>query len=146
LGQSLIMHIQNTCILMDLSFQDIWYLPSRNESNCFIIWNWIRIFFQKYMYYQRHGWNIWYNEHYMSKSISHAISTLDLYHPSGRWPFGWYRVLRLIQRVIQILGNLIHCTSVFYRIPYFYICIFAHILDLLYCYLWINIIFEYHFS
>jgi hypothetical protein len=35
---------------------------------------------------QRHGWNIWYNEHYISKSISHAVSTLDLYHPSDRWP------------------------------------------------------------
>jgi hypothetical protein len=50
------------------------------------------------MYYQRHGWNIWYNEHYMSKSVSHAISTLDLYHPSG-----WYRVLGLIWHMIQIL-------------------------------------------
>ena len=30
--------------------------------------------------------------------------------------------------------------------PYLYICIFAHIMDLLYCYLWINIIFEYSFS
>ena len=62
----------------------------------------IKIFI-KYIYYQRHGWNIWYNEHYMSKSVSHAVSTLDLYHPSGRWPLGWYRVLGLIRHVIQIL-------------------------------------------
>ena len=54
------------------------------------------------MYYQRHGWNIWYNEHYMSKSVSHALSTLDLYHTSGRWSLGWYRVLRLIRHVIHI--------------------------------------------
>ena len=59
--------------------------------------------FIKYMYYQRHGWNIWYNEHYMSKSVSHAISTLDLYHHSARWPLVWYRVLGLIWHVIQIL-------------------------------------------
>jgi hypothetical protein len=50
--------------------------------------------FIQYMYYQRHGWNIWYNEHYMSKSISHAVSNLDL---------GWCRVLGLIRHVIQIL-------------------------------------------
>ena len=62
----------------------------------------IKIFI-KYMYYQRHGWNIWYNENLMSKSVSHAVSTLDLYHPSGRWPLGWYRVLGLIRHVIQIL-------------------------------------------
>ena len=55
------------------------------------------------MYYQRHGWNIWYNEHYMSKPVSHAVSTLDLYHPSGRWLLGWYRVLGSIRHVIQIL-------------------------------------------
>ena len=55
------------------------------------------------MYYQRHGWNIWYNEHCMSKSVSHAVSTLDLYHPSSRWPLGWYKVLGLIRHVIQIL-------------------------------------------
>jgi hypothetical protein len=57
------------------------------------------------MYYKRHGWNtcIWYNEHYMSKPVSHAVSTLDLYHPSGRWLLGWYRVLGLIRHVIQIL-------------------------------------------
>jgi hypothetical protein len=47
--------------------------------------------------YQRHGWNIWYNEHYMSKSVSHAVSTLNLYHPSG-----WYRVLGLIRHVMKI--------------------------------------------
>ena len=52
----------------------------------------------KYMWYQRHGWNIWYNEHYMSKSVSHALS-----NPSGRWSLGWYRVLRLIRHVIHIL-------------------------------------------
>jgi hypothetical protein len=34
----------------------------------------------------------------MSKSASHAVSTLDLYHPSG-----WHRVLGLIRHVIQIL-------------------------------------------
>ena len=37
-------------------------------------------------------------------------------------------------------------TSVFYLKPYLYICIFAHIFDLLYCYLWIYTIFEYYFS
>jgi hypothetical protein len=37
------------------------------------------------------GW-IWYNEHYMSKSVSHYVSTL-----------GWHRVLGLIRHVIQIL-------------------------------------------
>ena len=29
-----------------------------------------------------------YNEHEMSKSVSHAVLTLDLYHPAGRWPWG----------------------------------------------------------
>ena len=29
---------------------------------------------------------------------------------------------------------------------YLYIGIFTHILDLLYCYLWVNITFEYYFS
>ena len=62
----------------------------------------IKIFI-KYMNYQRHGWNIWYNEHYMKKSVSHAVSTLNLYHPKGHRPEGWYRVLGLIRHVIQIL-------------------------------------------
>jgi len=38
----------------------------------------------------------------MLKSVAHAVSTLDLYHASGRWPLGWYRVLGLIRHVIQI--------------------------------------------
>jgi hypothetical protein len=37
-----------------------------------------------------------YNEHYMWKSVSHAVSTVDLYHPSGWRPLGWYRVLGVI--------------------------------------------------
>ena len=32
------------------------------------------------------------------------------------------------------------------EISYLYIGILAHIFDLLYCYLWVNITFEYHFS
>ena len=43
------------------------------------------------------------NEHYMSKSVAHAVSTFDLYHPLGRWPLGWYRFLWLIRHVIQNL-------------------------------------------
>ena len=74
------------------------------------------IFF--FNFHKRHGWNIWYNEHCMSKSVSHAISTLDLYHPSGRWPLGWYRVLGFIRHVIQILTcNIQYIMTSCYQIP-----------------------------
>ena len=75
----------NTCIFWKFSklknnnskFKNISKLKKKNQkfSKKFKI-------FKKYMYYQRHGWNIWYNEHYMSKSVSLAVSTLDLY-PRG---------------------------------------------------------------
>ena len=42
------------------------------------------------------------NEHYMSKSVAHAVSTFDLYHPLGRWPLGWYRFLWLIRMWYRI--------------------------------------------
>ena len=84
------------------------------------------------MYYQRHGWNIWYNEHCMSKSISHAVSTIDLYHPSGRWPLGWYRVPGLIRHVIQILTcniQYVIVLTVWYVLLYFDILYFCNCSD-----------------
>lgn len=38
-----------------------------------------------------------------TKIVSHAVSTLKQYHPSGRWPSGWYWFLGLLRNVIRIL-------------------------------------------
>jgi hypothetical protein len=44
----------------------------------------------------------------MLKCVSHAVSTLDQYHPLGLRPSGWYLLLRLIQHVIQILTCIVN--------------------------------------
>ena len=54
-------------------------------------------FFIKYMHYQRHGWNIWYNEHYMSKS-TYILYTGGPWGDIGfsGWYGMWYRFWHLI--------------------------------------------------
>ena len=70
----------------------------------------------------------------MAKYVSHPISTLDQYLPSGLRPSGWYWSLGLIWGVIQILPCII-----LYLFNWLHLCRLDNILSLVFFFCFLNL-------